>query len=111
MDEVVIVDEFTGRRMPGRTWSEGLHQAVQAKERIPIHSPAKTLARTTYQHFFSLYRKLSGMTGTAATEKWEFRKVYKLPVVKVVTHRAVRRQRLADPDLPDHAREMERSCE
>jgi preprotein translocase subunit SecA len=95
-DEVVIVDEFTGRRMPGRTWSEGLHQAVQAKERIPIHSPSKTLARTTYQHFFSLYRKLSGMTGTAATERWEFRKVYKLPVVKVLTHRPVRRQRLPD---------------
>ncbi len=95
-DEVVIVDEFTGRRMPGRTWSEGLHQAVQAKERIAIHAPAKTLARTTYQHFFSLYRKLSGMTGTAATERWEFRKVYKLPVKKVPTHRPVRRQRMPD---------------
>ncbi len=95
-DEVVIVDEFTGRRMPGRTWSEGLHQAVQAKERIPIHAPAKTLARTTYQHFFSLYRKLSGMTGTAATERWEFRKVYKLPVKRVMTHRPVRRLRLPD---------------
>ncbi|MGN6370659.1 MAG: DEAD/DEAH box helicase [Phycisphaerae bacterium] len=95
-DEVVIVDEFTGRRMPGRTWSEGLHQAVQAKEKIPIHAPAKTLARTTYQHFFSLYKKLSGMTGTAATERWEFRKVYKLPVVKIMTHRPVRRERLPD---------------
>jgi preprotein translocase subunit SecA len=95
-DEVVIVDEFTGRRMPGRTWSEGLHQAVQAKERIPVQSPSKTLARTTYQHFFSLYRKLSGMTGTAATEQWEFRKVYKLPVVKILTHRPIRRQRHPD---------------
>ncbi len=95
-DEVVIVDEFTGRRMPGRTWSEGLHQAVQAKEKIPIHAPAKTLARTTYQHFFSLYKKLSGMTGTAATERWEFRKVYKLPVVNIMTHRPVRRLRLPD---------------
>jgi preprotein translocase subunit SecA len=95
-DEVVIVDEFTGRRMPGRTWSEGLHQAVQAKEKIPIHAPAKTLARTTYQHFFSLYKKLSGMTGTAATETWEFRKVYKLPVVQIMTHRSVRRGRLPD---------------
>jgi len=96
MDEVVIVDEFTGRRMPGRTWSEGLHQAVQAKEKIPVHAPAKTLARTTYQHFFSLYKKLSGMTGTAATESWEFRKVYKLPVVQILTHRPVRRERLSD---------------
>ncbi|HUO06816.1 MAG TPA: DEAD/DEAH box helicase [Phycisphaerae bacterium] len=95
-DEVVIVDEFTGRRMPGRTWSEGLHQAVQAKEKIPIHAPAKTLARTTYQHFFSLYKKLSGMTGTAATETWEFRKVYKLPVVRIMTHRPVRRERMPD---------------
>jgi preprotein translocase subunit SecA len=95
-DEVVIVDEFTGRRMPGRTWSEGIHQAVQAKERLPINSPAKTLARTTYQHFFSLYQKLSGMTGTAATERWEFRKVYKLKVVKIPTHRTVRRIR--EPD-------------
>ena len=95
-DEVVIVDEYTGRRMPGRTWSEGLHQAVQAKEKIPIHAPAKTLARTTYQHFFSLYKKLSGMTGTAATERWEFRKVYRLPVVKVMTHRPVCRERLPD---------------
>ena len=95
-DEVVIVDEFTGRRMPGRTWSEGLHQAVQAKEKIPIHAPAKTLARTTYQHFFSLYKKLSGMTGTAATERWEFRKVYKLPVINVMTHRPVQRERLPD---------------
>jgi preprotein translocase subunit SecA len=95
-DEVVIVDEFTGRRMPGRTWSEGIHQAVQAKERLPINSPAKTLARTTYQHFFSLYQKLSGMTGTAATEKWEFRKVYKLKVTKIPTHRPTRRVRLPD---------------
>ncbi len=94
--EVVIVDEFTGRRMPGRTWSEGLHQAVQAKEKMPIHSPAKTLARTTYQHFFTLYKKLSGMTGTASTEKAEFRKVYKLSVVTVPTHRPLRRIRLPD---------------
>jgi preprotein translocase subunit SecA len=94
--EVVIVDEFTGRRMPGRTWSEGLHQAVQAKEHMPVHAPAKTLARTTYQHFFTLYKKISGMTGTAATERAEFRKVYKLAVVQVPTHRPLRRIRLAD---------------
>jgi preprotein translocase subunit SecA len=95
-DDVVIVDEFTGRRMPGRTWSEGLHQAIQAKERLPVTSPAKTLARTTYQHFFGLYHKLAGMTGTAATERWEFRKVYRLPVVRIPTHRPARRRRLPD---------------
>jgi preprotein translocase subunit SecA len=94
--EVVIVDEFTGRRMPGRTWAEGLHQAVQAKEKMPVHAPAKTLARTTYQHFFSLYKKLAGMTGTASTERAEFRKVYKLQVVPIPTHRPLRRIRLPD---------------
>ncbi|MCL2646439.1 MAG: hypothetical protein FWD61_05455 [Phycisphaerales bacterium] len=95
-DEVVIVDEFTGRRMPGRTWAEGIHQAVQAKEKMPIHAPAKTLARTTYQHFFSLYRKLAGMTGTAATERVEFKKIYKLVVITIPTHRPVRRKLLTD---------------
>ncbi len=95
-DDVVIVDEFTGRRMPGRTWSEGIHQAVQAKEKLPVNSPAKTLARTTYQHFFSLYEKLAGMTGTASTELWEFRKVYKLRVKRIPTHRPTRRFRLPD---------------
>jgi preprotein translocase subunit SecA len=94
--EVVIVDEFTGRRMPGRTWSEGLHQAVQAKENLPINAPAPTLARTTYQHYFSLYKKLSGMTGTAATEAYEFKKVYKLAVVKIPTHRPIARIRHPD---------------
>ncbi len=95
-DQVVIVDEFTGRRMPGRTWSEGLHQAVQAKERLPIMAPSKTLARTTYQHFFSLYGKLAGMTGTATTERAEFKTVYSLPVVRIPTHRPVKRIGLPD---------------
>ena len=94
--DVVIVDEFTGRRMPGRTWSDGLHQAVQAKEKLPINTPANTLARTTYQHFFGLYQKLSGMTGTAATERTEFRTVYSLRVKRIPTHRPVRRTREAD---------------
>lgn len=95
-NEVIIVDEFTGRRMPGRTWSEGLHQAVQAKERLPVTSPSETLARTTYQHFFSLYDKLAGMTGTAYTQAGEIRKTYKVRVVRVPTHRPVRRQILPD---------------
>jgi preprotein translocase subunit SecA len=91
--EVVIVDEFTGRRMPGRTWSEGIQQAVQAKERLPVTAPSETLARTTYQHFFGLYDKLAGMTGTAWTERAEFKKVYRLNVVRIPTHRPVRRAR------------------
>ncbi len=95
-EEVVIVDEFTGRRMPGRTWSDGLHQAVQAKEKMPVNTPSATLARTTYQHFFRLYEKLSGMTGTGATEKGEFKRVYKMGVTRIPTHRPVRRIRLAD---------------
>ncbi|MCL2641806.1 MAG: hypothetical protein FWD53_13230 [Phycisphaerales bacterium] len=95
-DEVVIVDEFTGRHMQGRTWSEGIHQAVQAKEKLAVNSPAKTLARTTYQHFFSLYQKLAGMTGTAATERAEFKRVYKLAVTVVPPHRPIRRKMLAD---------------
>lgn len=90
--EVVIVDEFTGRRMPGRTWSEGLHQAVQAREKLPIVAEAETLARTSYQHFFTLYQKLAGMTGTARTEAAEFRKVYGLKVRRIPTHRPVQRQ-------------------
>jgi preprotein translocase subunit SecA len=94
--EVVIVDEFTGRRMPGRTWSEGIQQAVQAKEKLAVTSPSETLARTTYQHFFGLYAKLSGMTGTAWTERGEFSKVYHLKVIRIPTHRPVLRQRLPE---------------
>jgi preprotein translocase subunit SecA len=94
--DVVIVDEYTGRRMPGRTWSDGLHQAVQAKEKLPIMTEAGTLARTTYQHFFSLYDKLGGMTGTAWTENVEFKKVYELPVVRIPPHRPIQRRLLPD---------------
>jgi len=85
--EVVIVDEFTGRLMPGRNWSDGLHQAVEAKEGVKIKEENQTLATVTLQNFFKLYKKLSGMTGTAMTEATEFWKIYKLDVVAVPTNR------------------------
>jgi len=85
--EIIIVDEFTGRLMPGRRWSEGLHQAVEAKEGVKIEKESRTLATITFQNYFRLYKKLSGMTGTASTSAEEFHKVYNLDVVNVPTHR------------------------
>jgi preprotein translocase subunit SecA len=85
--EVIIVDEFTGRMMPGRRWSDGLHQAVEAKERLRIRSENQTLATITFQNFFRLYDKISGMTGTAATEASEFHKIYALEVLVLPTNR------------------------
>ncbi len=86
--EVIIVDEFTGRLQPGRRWSEGLHQAVEAKEAVRVREESKTFASITYQNYFKLYKKLSGMTGTALTSKEEFQKVYGLDTIAVPTHRA-----------------------
>ncbi len=94
--DVVIVDEHTGRTMPGRRWSEGLHQAVEAKEGVRIQAENQTLATTTFQNLFRLYRKLSGMTGTADTEAPEFRQIYGLDVVVIPTHRPMVRQDLDD---------------
>ena len=91
-NEVVIVDEFTGRTMHGRRWSDGLHQAVEAKEGVPIQQENQTLASITFQNFFRLYDKLSGMTGTADTEAFEFQSIYGLEVVVVPTHRDMVRQ-------------------
>ncbi len=88
-DEVVIVDEFTGRMMPGRRYSEGLHQALEAKERATVQPENVTLASITFQNYFRLYDKLAGMTGTAATEADEFAEIYKLIVVEIPTHRPV----------------------
>jgi preprotein translocase subunit SecA len=85
-NQVVIVDEFTGRTMPGRRWSEGLHQAVEAKEGVPIQSENQTLASITFQNYFRLYDKLSGMTGTADTEAYEFQQIYDLEVTVIPTH-------------------------
>ena len=90
-DEVVLIDEFTGRMMPGRRLSEGLHQAIEAKENCSIQSENVTLASVTFQNYFRLYDKLSGMTGTAATEAEEFKEIYKLGVVEVPTNRPVTR--------------------
>lgn len=95
-EEVVIVDEFTGRVMPGRRWSDGLHQAIEAKERVDIQPETQTLATITYQNFFLLYPKLSGMTGTAKTEETEFEKIYNLQVTIVPTNRPTGRKDLSD---------------
>jgi preprotein translocase subunit SecA len=89
--EVVIVDEFTGRKMPGRQWSDGLHQAVEAKEGVRIKEETQTLATITLQNYFKLYKKLAGMTGTAMTESEEFWRIYKLDVVAVPTNRPMKR--------------------
>jgi preprotein translocase subunit SecA len=95
-DEIVIVDEFTGRVLAGRRWSDGLHQAIEAKEGVPIQKETQTLASITYQNFFLLYPTLAGMTGTAKTEETEFEKVYKLQVTIVPTNLPSKRADLAD---------------
>ena len=94
--EVVIVDEFTGRLMSGRRWSDGLHQAVEAKERITVRAESQTLATITFQNFFKLYDKLSGMTGTAMTEAGEFLKIYGLDVISIPTNRPLIRDDMND---------------
>jgi len=94
--EVIIVDEHTGRTMPGRRWSDGLHQAVEAKENVPIKNENQTLASITFQNYFRLYEKLSGMTGTADTEAFEFQQIYGLEVVVIPTNKPAQRQDLAD---------------
>jgi len=90
-NEAVIVDEFTGRLQPGRRWSEGLHQAIEAKEGVKVQRESRTAASITFQNYFRLYKKLSGMTGTASTSKEEFFKVYGLDVIEVPTHRTIAR--------------------
>ncbi|MEW6224855.1 MAG: preprotein translocase subunit SecA [Chloroflexota bacterium] len=94
--EIIIVDEFTGRKMPGRRWSEGLHQAIEAKEGLRVQRESRTLATITFQNYFRLYDKLAGMTGTAMTEAEEFHKIYGLEVVAIPTHRPMIRE-----DYPD----------
>ncbi|URN96123.1 MAG: preprotein translocase subunit SecA [Candidatus Pristimantibacillus lignocellulolyticus] len=95
-DEVIIVDEFTGRLMAGRRYSDGLHQAIEAKENLKVQNESMTLATITFQNYFRMYRKLGGMTGTAKTEEEEFRKIYGLDVIQVPTNRSMIRK-----DLPD----------
>lgn len=95
-DEVIIVDEHTGRTMPGRRWSDGLHQAIEAKEKVTIRHENQTLASTTFQNYFRLYEKLSGMTGTACTESFEFKSIYNLDTIIIPTNRPMIRN-----DMPD----------
>ncbi len=95
--EVVIVDEFTGRMMPGRRWSDGLHQAIEAKEGVEVERESQTLATITFQNYFRMYKKLGGMTGTAETEAAEFDKIYKLEVIVIPTNRPM--LRLENPDI------------
>ena len=94
--DIVIVDEFTGRTMPGRRWSDGLHQAIEAKEGVAVKQENQTVASITFQNYFRLYNNLSGMTGTADTEAFEFQQIYGLEVIVIPTHRPMVRN-----DMPD----------
>ena len=100
--EIIIVDEFTGRLMPGRRWSEGLHQAIEAKESVRVEKESRTLASVTFQNYFRMYTKIAGMTGTALTSEEEFHKVYNLNVVVIPTHKQMIRE-----DLPDRIYQSE----
>ena len=102
--KIIIVDEFTGRLMPGRRWSDGIHQAVEAKEKVAIPAESKTLATITFQNYFRMYKKLAGMTGTALTSAEEFSKVYNLDVVEIPTNRPMIRK-----DLPDRIYSTEKA--
>ena len=89
--EIIIVDEFTGRLMYGRRYSEGLHQAIEAKEGLEVKAESKTLATITFQNYFRMYKKLAGMTGTAMTEEGEFRDIYNIDVVEIPTNKPIQR--------------------
>ena len=102
--QVLIVDEFTGRIMLGRRYNDGLHQAIEAKEGVKVEHESKTLATITFQNYFRLYKKLSGMTGTASTESQEFSEIYKLDVVEIPTNKPLIRK-----DLPDVIFQTERA--
>ncbi|OGF62521.1 preprotein translocase subunit SecA [Candidatus Giovannonibacteria bacterium RIFCSPLOWO2_01_FULL_44_40] len=102
-NEVIIVDEFTGRLMPGRRWSDGLHQAIEAKESVRVQQESRTLATITFQNYFRMYEKLAGMTGTAQTSAEEFHKVYKLEVVQIPTNKLMIRK-----DFPDKVFQTEK---
>jgi preprotein translocase subunit SecA len=110
-DKIVIIDEFTGRRMPDRHWREGLHQAVEAKEGVPVTVAADHAAQITFQSYFKLYKKLSGMTGTAWQNWWELRRVYKLWVVCVPTNRPVIRRQWPDRVFPTEQAKFEAVAE
>ena len=106
----MIVDEFTGRLMPGRRWSDGLHQAVEAKEGVHVEGETQTSPRSRIQNYFRMYEKLAGMTGTAETEEREFYQIYKLEVRVIPTHRPIRARGPARPGLQEpQARSTTRS--
>ena len=107
-DKVIIIDEFTGRMMEGRRWSDGLHQAVEAKEGVQIEPENQTLASITFQNYFRMYPKLSGMTGTALTEAPEFFDIYKMNVVSIPTNVPVLRHRRGRRILQEHHRQVRR---
>ena len=106
-DEVIIVDEFTGRLMEGRRYSDGLHQAIEAKEGVKVERESKTLATITYQNYFRMFNKLSGMTGTALTEEIEFREIYGLDVIVIPTHKPMVRKDMADVVYKNEAGKFE----
>ena len=109
-NQIIIVDEFTGRIMPDRRWNDGLHQAVEAKEGVPIRQNTETAASITYQNFFLLYPKLSGMTGTGKTAEVEFEKIYNLPVEEIPTARPNLRNDLPDFVYKDQFNKMDCNC-
>ncbi len=106
--KVLIVDEFTGRKMPGRRWSDGLHQAIEAKEGVEVQEENQTLATITFQNYFRIYKKLAGMTGTADTEAAEFHQIYKLDVTVVPTNKPIVREDHARRRLQERARQVPR---
>ena len=106
-NEVIIVDEFTGRLMEGRRYSEGLHQAIEAKEGVKVQKESMTLATITFQNYFRMYDKLAGMTGTAKTEEEEFQRIYDLEVVMVPTYKPISPRRHAGHGLPDRGRQVQ----
>ena len=105
--EVKIVDEQTGRIMEGRRWSDGLHQAVEAKEHVKVEAATQTFATITLQNYFRMYHKLAGMTGTASTEAGEFWDIYKLDVVEIPTNRPIQRKDMEDRVIRQHVRSMQ----
>lgn len=105
--EILIVDEFTGRLMVGRRYSDGLHQAIEVKEKVKIKNESKTLATITFQNFFRMYEKLAGMTGTAKTEEAEFEGIYDLGVVEIPTHKPMIREDKPDVVLSTEAQKFE----
>ena len=110
MMRLLIVDEFTGRIMPGRRYSDGLHQAIEAKEHVKVKRGSKTLATITFQNLFNKFEKKAGMTGTALTEEKEFREIYGMDVIEIPTNRPVQRKDLQDAVYKTKEEKIQCSC-